>query len=418
MKKKIIIIIYIMLFTISICITSYFYVKQKQYTDKTNLKHYSSDQSFYLQNEKLYVKDNLSEEYFLVPGDFSQMSMVDYQDENYKSNLNTTGGVYFYYRTNNRTYLVRSDNLKDWTIKNIDIPINAKIKYIRISGNYGYIFYLAENNIGYILKTTTQGNYWNKVQTPFELNENCQLKFLNEFGMTSDGFLTVPNEDGSKCDLYSIDDNSEETFKKVDISKLLDKSSSELDYYHMPSYWNNTNSTNYLLLEVGKSKDDFDTQRFLSTSSSNTWITEKQYYINVKEEQDKDNATITKYNKMVDALDEAIFLKDFKNYSVNSNEIKISEEKAKEIAEYSFKEFAARITSEGIVDTVKEYINIEEVYLNNCFTRRYHEYDERYTNYKKRKAYVISKENDMGNGVQVYVDVTTGLIIGGTAFGD
>ena len=36
----------------------------------------------------------------------------------------------------------------------------------------------------------------------------------------------------------------------------------------------------------------------------------------------------------------------------------------------------------------------------------------------KRKAYVITKENSMGNGVSIYVDTDTGLIIGGEAFGD
>ena len=33
-------------------------------------------------------------------------------------------------------------------------------------------------------------------------------------------------------------------------------------------------------------------------------------------------------------------------------------------------------------------------------------------------SYVITKENSMGNGVSIYVDTDTGLIIGGEAFGD
>ena len=36
----------------------------------------------------------------------------------------------------------------------------------------------------------------------------------------------------------------------------------------------------------------------------------------------------------------------------------------------------------------------------------------------KRNAYVVKRENDMGNGIKIYVDATTGLIIGGDAFGD
>ena len=35
-----------------------------------------------------------------------------------------------------------------------------------------------------------------------------------------------------------------------------------------------------------------------------------------------------------------------------------------------------------------------------------------------RKCYVFTRENDMGCGSSVYVDVTTGLIIGGECFGD
>ena len=30
----------------------------------------------------------------------------------------------------------------------------------------------------------------------------------------------------------------------------------------------------------------------------------------------------------------------------------------------------------------------------------------------------LQLQNDMGNGISIYVDVTTGLIIGGEAFGD
>ena len=37
---------------------------------------------------------------------------------------------------------------------------------------------------------------------------------------------------------------------------------------------------------------------------------------------------------------------------------------------------------------------------------------------KKRNCYVITRENDIGNGISILVDVTTGIIIGGYAFGD
>ena len=120
---------------------------------------------------------------------------------------------------------------------------------------------------------------------------------------------------------------------------------------------------------------------------------------------------------MAENLDESVYLTDFENYNIDSNEVKISEERAKEIAEIGFQESAARIAGEGIDDTESEYIEIREVSPNNYFTRKYSEATEVYTNIK-RKAYVVTKENNMGNGVMIYVDVTTGLIIGGAAFGD
>ena len=35
-----------------------------------------------------------------------------------------------------------------------------------------------------------------------------------------------------------------------------------------------------------------------------------------------------------------------------------------------------------------------------------------------RKCYVFVREDSLGNGAMVFVDVTTGLIIGGECFGD
>ena len=125
--------------------TSYFLEKKIQREE--NFKSYSFDKSFYLQNGDLYVLNDASNSYVKVPGDFSQMSMSDYWTENHKSNSKTTGGVYFYYRLDNKIYLVRTENFKDWSTKEltseeIGVPENAKIKYIRISGSYGYIFFI------------------------------------------------------------------------------------------------------------------------------------------------------------------------------------------------------------------------------------------------------------------------------------
>ena len=76
-----------------------------------------------------------------------------------------------------------------------------------------------------------------------------------------------------------------------------------------------------------------------------------------------------------------------------------------------------RIAGEGADNKESEIVRIEEESPNNYFTRYINDGDEIYTNIK-RKCYIISRENEMGNGVKIYVDATTGLIIGGGAFGD
>ena len=85
--------------------------------------------------------------------------------------------------------------------------------------------------------------------------------------------------------------------------------------------------------------------------------------------------------------------------------------------EKGFNEAGARISSEGVDDTAEEFFKIENVAPNNFFTAKYRESRKDYTDIV-RKSYIITKVNELGNGVSVYVDVTTGLIIGGEAFGD
>ena len=306
----------------------------------------------------------------------------------------------------------------EWVIKEltngaIGIPSNSKIKYIRISGNYGYIFYIAPDGTGKILKSTTEGNYWTEIETDFTLNDNCTLKFLNQFGMTVDGFLIVPSDDGEKCDLYRVDDTTEETLEKIDLTELTNDA--DMDYYSMPTYFDSSGMT--LVMDVRKNVNDSNLTKFISSDDGKTWKTEEAYREQKRQEEEENDASIVRYNEMAENLDESIYLTDFDNYNIDSNEVKISEEKAKEIAEIGFQESDTRIAAEGVRDTEKEYIEIREVSPNNYFIRKYNEATDVYTNIK-RKAYVVIKENNMGNGVMVYVDVTTGLIIGGSAFGD
>ena len=122
-------------------------------------------------------------------------------------------------------------------------------------------------------------------------------------------------------------------------------------------------------------------------------------------------------NIAVKNLDKNIFLTDFENYKLENNDVKISEANAKEIAQNGFEESKKRIAGEGADDKDSETIKIEQINANNYFTRLSDQSNKMYKEIS-RKCYIIQRENDMGNGIAVYVDVTTGLIIGGEAFGD
>ena len=421
-KWIIILVLFIIISLVYIVFDTLYKEKEIPKENVENTNNYSdstADKNFYLQDGKLFVLDSNNNP-IQVPGDFSEMNMSDYEEENYQSNTKI-GNIYFYYKLDNKIFLVmsRNTNFDDWTTKEltgkaIGIPSNSKIKYIRISGNYGYIFYINPEGIGKVLKSTTEGEYWSEIETFFTLNDSCTLKFLNEFGMTVEGFLTVPSDDGEKCDLYRINNDSEETFEKIDVNG---KSSTNRNftYYNMPQFLDDTGMV--IVMEAKENKEDKNVERFISTDDGLTWKTELEYQNQKNEEEESYNEFINKYNQMAENLDESIYVTDFENYSVGSNEVKISEERAKEIAEIGFEESAARIAGEGVEDTEEETIEIQEVNANNYFTRKYNEGDNFYTNIK-RKAYVVTKTNNMGNGVRVYVDVTTGLIIGGEAFGD
>ena len=148
----------------------------------------------------------------------------------------------------------------------------------------------------------------------------------------------------------------------------------------------------------------------VDTKISNT-IAEKE---KVEKQQEYEN---NPNNIAVKNLDKNIFLTDFENYKLENNDVKISEANAKEIAQNGFEESKKRIAGEGADDKDSETIKIEQINANNYFTRLSDQSNKMYKEIS-RKCYIIQRENDMGNGIAVYVDVTTGLIIGGEAFGD
>lgn len=118
----------------------------------------------------------------------------------------------------------------------------------------------------------------------------------------------------------------------------------------------------------------------------------------------------------VDSSNQDVFLRDFENYNPEDETI-ISAERAREIAQIGFEESAKRIAGEGADNVESEQVKLEEVYANNYFTRKNPESDKIYSNIR-RACYVVQRENEMGCGIKIYVDATTGLIIGGNAYGD
>jgi len=110
-----------------------------------------------------------------------------------------------------------------------------------------------------------------------------------------------------------------------------------------------------------------------------------------------------------------VFVTDLDQYNPASNDVVISKSEAQRIAQYGFEESKKRIAGEGADNVDSETVTLEEVYANNYFTAKY---NESHKNYMKRMCYIVRRENEMGNGIKIYVDATTGLIVGGAAFGD
>ena len=124
------------------------------------------------------------------------------------------------------------------------------------------------------------------------------------------------------------------------------------------------------------------------------------------------------YDKQVDNLDPIFFVKDFSTYKPKSSDMQLTNREISGIADKGFKESAARIAGEGADNKASEKIEeLDEIIPNNYFTRKNKQSNEIYKELKTH-GYKVTRTNDMGNGVYVYIDKTTGLIIGGGAFGD
>lgn len=122
-------------------------------------------------------------------------------------------------------------------------------------------------------------------------------------------------------------------------------------------------------------------------------------------------------NDFYSSLNSEIFLTDFDNYKFSESGSKITSRDAGKIAEKGFERSALFIASEGADDVDSQTIKSQEVCANTYFTKLPTDGYKMYQNIK-RNCYIVTRENEMGCGISVYVDSQTGLIIGGEAYGD
>ena len=179
------------------------------------------------------------------------------------------------------------------------------------------------------------------------------------------------------------------------------------------------NEEKYIILEkVYREQRNIPLETNVAEQSVDTTNTE----INISEE-DNVNAPpttqelIDEFDKSAEKLDSNYFVTDFETYKSKDSNMKLSNKQISEIAEKGFEESAKRIAGEGTSNKETEKIVLEEIVPNNYFTRKYRESDTNYPELKM-KAYVVTRENEMGCGIKIYIDPTSALIVGGDAYGD
>lgn len=143
---------------------------------------------------------------------------------------------------------------------------------------------------------------------------------------------------------------------------------------------------------------------------------QKQTIASLETQLKEKNAETDPFNLAVDNLDPLYFVTDPENYAPAVDAINISEKQAAEIAQKGFDESKSRIAGEGADDIDSQTITLVDHVANNYFTRKGGESNK---NYKTpRLCYEVTRTNSMRCGITIYVDASTGLIIGGDAFGD
>lgn len=297
-----------------------------------------------------------------------------------------------------------------YILKNGKLYITCNRKEIEVPGNFSNVksfedetFQISDfkivfsnydyaNGNSFVVYSDDNGESWNTTQ--LNQNENIQYIefFSNDIGIMYEiqdvamsvafGGIKVTNDGGKTWNIVSNGIN--DTFKRDSKVKFYTK---DLGYLTMPY----------------NGGDSIRLYSYTGFGWNNKEI-EKQNLEELK----------TKFNERVTNRSDKIFLKDFENYKPENNDAKISQIEAEKIAEIGFNE-ADTIGTSGEKDI--QVVRIEEKTANNFFTMDYGCKQEIYNNIV-RKCYVFVREDSLGNGAMVFVDVTTGLIIGGECFGD
>lgn len=206
----------------------------------------------------------------------------------------------------------------------------------------------------------------------------------------------------------------------------------DLDKEHRNSLINPETSTTISTNTNTSANTNANTSPSISTNRNTIKTNNKDLYVirntaNTDLSVNSNNTNTVKHvdpeeliNTGVDKLDSKYFVTNPKEYNPDySNKTKMnkSDSRIKTIAEIGFKESASRIASEGIENKESETITEEILSPNNYFTRKYTEYDKVYTDIKV-DCFVVTRTNEMGCGVSIYIDAINGMIIGAKAFGD
>ncbi len=374
--------------------------------ESEQLDNIAKEGSYIFKNEKLFI--TFKGEEIEVPGDFSNLNELEeetYQISDFK--------MVFYnhnYKNDNSFIVFSDDNGQNWDT--VQLNPNEEIQYIEFfSKDIGVMYEILDvamtDAFGNIKVTNDGGKNWNVVSKG--INDIFKLDSKVKFYTKDLGYFTMPYNGGDSCELYYTLDQGK-TFQKVEVPHLMLEDTDLLwediyDYYNMP-----TIKDNVYYLEVSQGADgDYN------GGNSINYYSYTGFDWNNKEIDKKSLEQLhTQFNERVANRSDKIFLKEFENYKPESNEIKISQKEAEKIAEIGFEE-ADTIGESG--DKESQIMRIEERNANNFFIMDFG-CKERIYNDIVRKCYVFIRENSLGNGAMVFVDVTTGLIIGGECFGD